>query len=216
VLERIADADARKLLEELAAGSPEAALTIQAKAAVDRLGKAEPAKAEPAPEALWDALAAEDSAAAYRAVRALANKPSAAALVGDRLKEVAANDTFNDDPKRVAKLVADLDNEDFAVRDQATKSLRNLGRFILPALRKALDAKPSIEGKRRLEELVEDAAKASPPPEILRVARALETLELMGCAESRQAIEALAKDARIKWLQEAASDSLRRQRPEKP
>ncbi len=119
-------------------------------------------------------------------------------------------------PKRLAKLIADLDNDDFALREQATKDLRNLGRFILPALRKALEGKPGIEGKRRLEELTEDAAKASPPPEMLRVARALETLELMGGPESRQAIEALAKDARIKWLQEAASDSLRRQRPEKP
>jgi hypothetical protein len=215
VLERIGDAGARKLLEELAGGSPEAALTIQAKAALDRLGKAEPATAEPSPETLWEALAGEDSPAAYRAVRALANRHGAAALVGDRLKDVAAKETFNDDPKRVAKLMSDLDSEDFAVRDQASKDLRNLGRLIVPALRKALKGNPSLEGKRRLEELIEDAAKATPPPEMLRVGRALETLELIGGPDARQAMEALVKESRMKWLGEAAGESLRRQREEK-
>jgi hypothetical protein len=115
----------------------------------------------------------------------------------------------------VAKLMSDLDSEDFAVRDQASKDLRNLGRLIVPALRKALEGNPSLEGKRRLEELIEDAAKATPPPEMLRVGRALETLELIGGPDARQAMEALVKESRIKWLGEAAGESLRRQREEK-
>ncbi len=34
--------------------------------------------------------------------RALANRPTAAALLQERLKEVSANSTFDDDPQRVA------------------------------------------------------------------------------------------------------------------
>jgi WD40 repeat protein len=216
ILERIGDTDARKLLETLGEGSPEAALTVQAKSALDRLRKAEPAKADPAPEALWDALAQEDSAAAYRAVRAFANRPGAAALLQERLKETGSNNTFDDDPMRVTKLIAELDSDDFNVRDQASKQLRTLGRFIVPALRKALEGKPSLESKRRLDEILDEATKGGYPPEMLRVARALEALELIGGADARQAMQALAKDADSKWLRDAADASLQRQQPANP
>ncbi len=63
----------------------------------------------------------------------------------DHLNDVVAKDTFDDDPKRVAKLIGDLDSDDFTVREQASKDLRNLGRFIVPSLRKALEAKPGEE-----------------------------------------------------------------------
>jgi hypothetical protein len=215
VLERVGDAESRKLLEELAGGAPEAPLTAQAKAALDRLGTAEPAKGEPAPEALWDALGGEDGGAAYLAVRAFANQPAAAAQLRDRIKEAAAKDTFDDDPKRVAKLIADLDSDDFDAREQAGKDLRNLGRLVVPALRKALEAKPGAEATQRLEKLLDEAAKAAPPPEVLRVGRALEALELMGGSDAAQALEAVKKDARTAWLREAAGEALRRQREDK-
>jgi hypothetical protein len=133
-------------------------------------------------------------------------------MLHDRLKDIAAKDTFNDDPKRVAKLIADLDSDDFAVRDQASKDLRNLSRLIVPALRKAVESKQSPETTRRLEELLDEATKGSAAPEMLRVGRALETLELMGGTEARQTLETLAKDSRIKWLHDAAAESLKRQR----
>src|SRR5207247_166007 len=136
---------------------------------------------------------------------ALANRPSAAALLRDRLKEVAEKDTFNDDPKRVAKLIGDLASDDFAVREQARKDLRNLGRLVVPSLRKALEGKPPLDTKQRLEELLADAANTT-PPEMIRIGRTLETLELMGGAEARQALESLAKDARARWLCDAAGE----------
>jgi hypothetical protein len=211
VLEQIGNSEARKLLEELAAGAEEATLTVQAKAALDRLGKGESAKSEPAPAALWEALAAEDSAAAYQAIRALASRPATAALLRDRLKEVVSKDTFNDEPGRVAKLIGELDSKAFAVREQANKSLRNLGRLIVPALQKALAATEELEAKRRLEQLLDAATKTSPPAEMLRAGRALEALELMSGPEARQALEALAEDVQVPWLRAAVAESLRRQ-----
>lgn len=211
VLERVGDAEARKLLEELAGGAPEARLTVEAKAALGRLGEARPAKPAATPDALWDALAAEDGATAYEAIRALAGRPGAAALLHDRLNDVVAKDTFDDEPKRVAKLIGELDSDDFTVREQASKDLRNLGRLIVPSLRKALEAKPGDEVQRRLTELLDAATKAAPPPEVLRVGRALEALEMAGGTEGRQALEALHKDARTTWMREATAESLRRQ-----
>jgi hypothetical protein len=211
VLERIGNAEAGKLLKELAGGAAEAALTVQAKAALDRLARPQPAKAAPTEAALWEALAGEDSVAAYRAVRALANRPKAAALLRDRLKETVSRGAFNDDPKRVEKLIGDLDSDDFTVREQASKGLQNLGRVAVPSLRRALAGKGSLEVKKRLEKLLAAAGKSA-PPEILRVGRALETLELMGGSEARQALEAMVKDARGTWLRQAVSESLGRQR----
>ncbi len=158
VLERVGNADARKLLEELAGGAAEAPLTVDAKTALDRLGKARPAAAAPAPDALWQALAEEDSPTSYRAMRGLANLPATVSvpLLRDRLKQLATRDTFNDDSKRTAKLIADLDSEQFSVREEAAKALRTLGRVVIPALRTALGAQPSAEAKRHLQELLEE------------------------------------------------------------
>lgn len=212
VLELIGNAGARKLLSELAGGAPEAALTLQAKAALERLGKAGPGKATAAPAALWDLLASEDSVVGYGAVRALAGKPTAAVLVRDRLKDVLAKGAFDDDPKRLAKLIGDLGSTVFAERDEASKALRNLGRRAVPTLRKALRETSDLETKRRLEELLDRASKVIPSPELLRVDRALEVLELTGGPEGSQALEDLAKTVRVKWVRDAVLASLRRQR----
>jgi hypothetical protein len=215
VLERIGTPEARKLLETLAGGAPEAAVTTQAKAALDRLAKAEPVKAETTPEALWEALSGEDSAAAYRAIRALANRPATATLLRDRLKGIAATDTFNDEPKRVAKLIDDLGSDAFAVREQASKDLRNLGQSIIPALRKAIDGTDNLEAKRRLQRLLDAAGKA-PSPELLRVGRALEALELMSAPEAQEALKTLEKDLRAGWLRNAVSAAIGRQGAARP
>ena len=215
VLERIGGPDAAKLLGELAGGAPTAGLTTQAKAALARLPKAGGEKPEQTTATLWDALAASDSPVALRAIRALAGRPKAVALLRDRLKEAASKGEFDDDPKRVAKLIADLDSEDFEAREAATKGLLTLGRAVVPSLRKSLSPKVSAELKARLEKLIAEAAKGA-PPEMLRAGRVLEALELAGTDEARQALEALAKEAKGVWLREAASASLRRQRVAKP
>ena len=211
VLERIGGPDAAKLLKELSGGAPTAVLTAQAKAALERLPKVEPKAPEPTAAGLWEALAGKDGVAAHRAIRALVARPSGATPLREGLKEVAAKAEFDDDPKRVEKLIGDLDSEDFPAREGAAKDLQGLGRVVVPSVRKALQKKVSVEMKSRLEKLIEEAAKGS-PPELLRVGRALEALELMGTAEARQALEALAKEAKGSWLRRAATESLQRQR----
>jgi hypothetical protein len=57
------------------------------------------------------------------------------------------------DVPRIKKLLADLDSEDFDERDAAYKELSNQGIFLKDRLAEALIKPPSLEFKRRIEEL---------------------------------------------------------------
>ena len=67
--------------------------------------------------------------------------------------------------------------------------------------------------KRRLTELLDAAAKAAPPPEALRVGRALEALELAGDSEARGLLKELAGGMPGVWLTEEARAALGRLAP---
>ncbi len=208
-LERIGDASARKVLEELAAGASEARLTIQAKSALERIGKNAAAPADSKPDALVTTMGEENAADAYRAMCALADLPMSA--LRDRLINLVAKDTFDDDPARIAKLIKELDKDKFKARAQARDALRPLARRIAPRLTEALNAKPGLEAEQALEELLKAGANPTPPREMLCFLRALETLELKGGADALQLVETIAKTAKGKWLRELATESLQRQ-----
>ena len=101
------------------------------------------------------------------------------------------------DPQRLARLIADLDSDRFAVRQQATTELERFGELAEPAIAKALEGKPTAEVSRQLEQLREAARGAvlSPTGERLRGVRAVELLERIGTPEARACVEALAGGA---------------------
>jgi hypothetical protein len=157
-------------------------------------------------EALWEALAAADAAGAYRAIWSLAAAPGQAVpWLKARLRPTAPAD-----PKRLAGLIADLDSEEFSVREQATRALADLGESALPALRKALTGRPSAETRQRVEPLLADLERPANSPERLRVLRAVEVLEYIGTAEARQVLEALAGGMPEARLTQEARASLNR------
>jgi RNA polymerase sigma factor (sigma-70 family) len=165
---------------------------------------------EPSPEelaSLWESLGAAEAAPAYRTVRRLARWPSAVKFLGKQLRLVEAADE-----KRVARLVADLDSDEFEVRDRATKELERLGEQAVGAFRKALGGRPSAEMRHRLEGLLErQAAEARrPSAERVRLSRALEALELAGTGGAREVLAALAQGAPGAWLTEQARGALGR------
>ncbi len=107
---------------------------------------------------LWSELASPDDARAARAVLALSRMPrEAVALARERLGPVKA------DPKRVARLVADLDSPQFAVRERAREVLEYLGQYVKDDLKNALKANPNEELRRRLEKLLARLGKEVPP-----------------------------------------------------
>ncbi len=156
-------------------------------------------------EACWDTLAREDAAAAYRAIWTLTASPRATvAFLRERLRRVEPVEE-----KRFARLVLELDSPDFATRDRAAEELAKLDRLAEPALRKALAGQPSLEMRRRVQQLLERLA-AVPSSAQLRLLRAVETLEHIGTPEARQVLEKLAGGAAEARLTQEAKASLRR------
>jgi WD40 repeat protein len=141
----------------------------------------------------WRDLAGADADAAYRAVRALAGAPrEAVPYLAARLRPVASVDSAT-----VARLAADLDAEDFAVREKAAASLAELGDAAAPTLRHFLSGSPSPEARRRAGRLLEEVIAGAP---VRRAARAVQALEYAGTPEARQLLGELAKgdpDARL-------------------
>jgi hypothetical protein len=159
---------------------------------------------------LWTELGGTDAAKAWRAAWRLADSPDAALpLLRERLKPTTAAPATVTDP-----LLVDLDNDSFAKRKQALQRLRDLGPRAEPALRKALEAKPSPEQRRQVEELL--AALASPgrplTAEELREVRAVLVLERLASPEARRLLEALAEGIKAARLTQEAQAALQRQR----
>jgi hypothetical protein len=161
-------------------------------------------------QALWTTLAGDDAEKAYEAVRSLSSAPAQSLpLVREHLKPV----TPPMDPQKIGKLIADLDDKNFAVRDRATTELQALGELAEPALRKALAGKPSLELRKRIEQLL-DAERlrntAPPTGEERRALRGLEVLEHIGTPEAVHILKKVADGADGARLTREAKASLAR------
>jgi hypothetical protein len=77
-------------------------------------------------------------------------------------------------------------------------------------LQRALQNQPSLELRRRAEDLLEKLAGAVPAPEELRVLRALQVLEQIDTPEARQVIQTLAEETPVSWLRQDARECLER------
>jgi hypothetical protein len=135
----------------------------------------------------WKDLAG-DVAAAYAAMGRLVCSPErAVGFLGKRLRSAEPVDI-----KRIERLIAELDNERFEVREQATRELAALAEGAAPALRKALAGKPSLEMSRRLGALLDRLDGAPLSVNVVRQIRAVEALESIGNAEARRLLDQLA------------------------
>ncbi len=161
-------------------------------------------------EALWRDLAGEDVGAAYEAVCALAARKEAAFLV-DHLRPVAAAD-----PALLGRLIADLDSDAFAKRQQAERDLGKLEEMAEPALRKAAADSTSPEVRRRAEALLARLESAVPAAGTVQALRAAEVLERIGTPEARQLLQHLAAGAPEALLTREAKSALERLRSRLP
>jgi WD40 repeat protein len=156
----------------------------------------------------WAALGGEDAAKALRAIGTLAASPAdAVPFLQQKLKPVEPVDD-----KRLEQLIGDLDSNQFAARKKASEELEKYGEQAEGAMRKALKGDPSLETKKRLDELLAklDKGRRSLSAEQLRVLRAVEALELAGTAEAKQALTKLSSGVPEAWQSREAKSALDR------
>ena len=110
-----------------------------------------------------------------------------------------------------ARLIANLDSDEFAVRDKASQQLARYGRVAEKPLRQELKNRPSLEVRRRVEDLLARMVDAS---DVIRAApreiRCVELLESIGSAEARRVLQTLADGVGEAELTQEAKSSLAR------
>jgi WD40 repeat protein len=113
----------------------------------------------------------------------------------------------------IAKLIAELDSDEFAVRENASDELEKLGFSAEGQLRKALTHKPSVEANHRINELLQ---RIEYNPRIglpLQTWRAVGVLERIGNRDAEQVLAALSEgdpDGRLTQEAKASLERLQR------
>jgi hypothetical protein len=146
-------------------------------------------------ETLWSDLA-RNARTAHRAIYMLADAPARAVpFLNDHLQPAAV------DTKRIEKLLAELDGASFEGREAASRELGQMRYQADILLRRALEGKPSLEMRQRLQAIL--AGPKKPPADALRTLRAIAVLERIGTPEARHILEKLGGGTACRETQEA-------------
>jgi RNA polymerase sigma factor (sigma-70 family) len=157
-------------------------------------------------EVRWAALAGGSASKAYQAVWEMTRMPEQAVLfLKTYLRPVPAPDR-----QKVDRYISELDDQHFAVRHKATKELEKLGELAGPALQKQLAKKPSLEMKRRINELLENLQGPIRAPNVVQSVRAVQVLEHIGTPMAVDLLRRLAQGAPEARLTQEAKASLER------
>jgi len=158
-------------------------------------------------EQCWTSFADDrDGEKSFRAFWKLAADPDQTVTrLGSRLKPVPPGDS-----KRIRQLIAELGNQEFAVRARAEKEL-DREESALPILRRALEKELSLEARQRLNRIVEKL-QAGPKrsPEALRAYRLVQLLEQIGSVAARDLLRTLSRGAQGAMLTTEARTALER------
>lgn len=157
-------------------------------------------------DTLWKDLGGRDSEKAYLALRRLAGQSQQAAdLVASRLAPVTTADA-----RKIERLIADLESDEFEVRRKAETELEQLADFAEPILRKTLKGEPSLDVRQRVERLLRKISGVALDGPRLRELRTIELLEAVQAEVARPVLEKLAKGAAEARLTREAKAALGR------
>jgi WD40 repeat protein len=145
---------------------------------------------------------AKDASQAYRATRILERAGDATA---NFLSDIFGRVITGAESKRIAALVEALGSSEFPVRQKAHQELQELGEFAQPALEQALEKKPSLEFRRRAEQLFVNMGSNRQ-----RLSRAIEVLEIIGTTKARQVLTVAAEGPPGATITREAREALRR------
>jgi WD40 repeat protein len=168
--------------------------------------KARPQAATVDAAARWQELISDDAAKAFDAICALADVPDKALPY---LKQ-HARPAVTAEAATINRLIAELDSDQFDMRKKANDELAKLGEAAVPFVRKALEADPSPEARKRLQALLAKEPWRVPTGETLRSLRAIEVLEMIGTAEAKPVLQRLSKGTAGANVTRAAQEALER------
>jgi hypothetical protein len=164
-------------------------------------------------EKWFEQLASDDASRAHQVAIRLARFPNETL----RLFEKRVGPAPAHDPDAIARLIARLNDDDFAEREQAERDVLARGDEALPALRKALDDKPSAEARTRIRRVVRAwTPGGGPPAPVVQRLWAIEILEHLGTADARAQLKRLAAGEPRSCLTQEAKLSLERLEKENP
>jgi hypothetical protein len=143
----------------------------------------------------WEALDSLDARTAYRAIGAMSGDPV-------RAREVIRTGFRGtaDEQKKIRRWIAELDHDEFRVREAARRSLIKAGLRAAAEINDPGRKKLGTEGEERIKQILEayDQQGVHIPEsglfgEALRMVRAVRVLETIGGRESRAVLEEMAK-----------------------
>jgi hypothetical protein len=141
-------------------------------------------------ERCWTDLASDDTHKAHSAIWTLIGAPEQSLpFLRTHLKPATPAD-----PAQIRRYIAALDSDQFSVREAAAQDLERLGLQVESSIKKALDGKPTLETRRRLDQ-VRLAIHGVPRLSTLRNLRATMVLEHIGSSEAERILRALAQGA---------------------
>lgn len=135
-------------------------------------------------EVLWNDLA--DAAKARTGVYQLVSAKQVVPFLKERLQPA-------DQPKpgQIDQLIVDLDDGTFATRQKATTALEKIGLPAVGPMQKALDARPTLEVRRRIEGILAGIQKLR-----VQAQHAIQVLSLHGTAEAMGYLVSLSQGAK--------------------
>ena len=156
-------------------------------------------------EVEWQHLQGQDPARSYVALKTLIGAP--AKCLARLQKELRLQAP---DEKMLAKWIAKLDDDEFAVRETASAELQKMGDLAWPALRKVLENSPSPEVRQRAKRLLDGEDGLLPYPQRLQLIRSLELLEWLDTPNANALVKTLADGMPGAWLTEEAKAIMQR------
>jgi WD40 repeat protein len=152
----------------------------------------------------WNQLASTNASEGYLAMcRLRADPDRSVRFLGKQLQAA-----WGVDKERVARLIANLDSNQFQTREEATAEIERLGDRVCALLRASLAGKLSPEARRRIQQVL--TRLSARRPERIRKCRILEVVESINTSSARKLIRSLAKESGDTWLKEEARQSLAR------
>ncbi len=153
-------------------------------------------------EGCWAELFSPDARAALAAIEELAGDPERTVPFLARRLHLPA-----DEDRRIARLCAELDSDDYAVRRRAETGLRLLGQRAEEQLRRSLAGPLSLHARRSIERLLKEPRRRA---EQVALIRAVEVLERCRAPAARALLERLQRQKTAAWFRREVRAALAR------